>query len=311
MELKVLENLRPEEYEHPFDRQALNALERTTGLDTLVQKIYEYGLEKVMRVQLTGSCFKVTPSSIPEVYELLEQTCAALNLSAVPELYLRRGGNVLSDTCGVDRPIVLLSTEAVQHLGPAELTFILGREIGHIKSAHVKYLDIGFILPVLSDILDAVTLGTGGLLSTGLRMALLHWIRMAEFTADRAGLLACQDVLAATSVLAKISGLPEKYYADYNLDDFVTQAREFKGFDTGNYNKFLKYATLTLGADQTWTISRANEFYQWIDAGGYQEVLERKNMRVPAAVGGAAFCTQCGNKLTAGAAFCTKCGKKV
>jgi hypothetical protein len=50
----VLNGLRPEEYEHPLDRKALNALEGTPGLETLIRKINQYGIEKIVKVRYTG-----------------------------------------------------------------------------------------------------------------------------------------------------------------------------------------------------------------------------------------------------------------
>ena len=38
LHLTVLHGLRSEEYEHPLDRQTLNALEGTPGLETLIRK---------------------------------------------------------------------------------------------------------------------------------------------------------------------------------------------------------------------------------------------------------------------------------
>ena len=51
------------------------------------------------------------------------------------------------------------------------------------------------VLPFL-EILGAATLGVGKLFSAGLQRR-FPWVRMSEFTADRAGLLACQDPRAA------------------------------------------------------------------------------------------------------------------
>jgi hypothetical protein len=39
MDLKVLTDLNAREYEHPFDKKALDALQGTKGLDTLVNKL--------------------------------------------------------------------------------------------------------------------------------------------------------------------------------------------------------------------------------------------------------------------------------
>ncbi|MGB9977622.1 MAG: M48 family metalloprotease [Thermovenabulum sp.] len=66
------------------------------------------------------------------------------------------------------------------------------------------------VFPILGEIVGSITLGAGKLLSTGLQIALLNWVRMSEFTADRAGLLTCQDPEVAASALMKLAGVPQK-----------------------------------------------------------------------------------------------------
>ena len=308
MELRRIERLDPREYEHPFDRKALDALEKTRGLESLVRKFNELGLERWARIVYTGSNLKVTSGGLPELYEVLEECCETLALPAVPELYLRPGDGLQGLTVGVTRPVVVLNTQAANAFTPAELRFVLGRELGHVKSQHALYHDMGMLLPVLSDMLGVTTLGLGSLLTAGLEMALWHWRRMSEFTADRAGLLACQDVSAAISALAKIAGLPPKYYDAFQAEDFVTQAREFEGFD-GKYDRLLK---LLLREDHLWTMARASEFVRWTDTGHFRDIIERKteirqlSPAPPAGVIG--FCPQCGNRIDEPATFCWRCG---
>ena len=43
----------------PFDTKALDTLHGTKGLDMLVKKFYEYGVEKIFRIQITGSNLKI------------------------------------------------------------------------------------------------------------------------------------------------------------------------------------------------------------------------------------------------------------
>ncbi len=303
-----IEKLDPREYEHPLDSQALDTLQQTKGVDTLVKKFYEFGIERQFNIQCTGSNLKVTPSSLPEVYAMVEEACEVLFLPRTPDIYIEHSDQFQGLVTGIDNPILILSSSAIDNLSEAENRFLIGRLIGHIKSEHVLYYEIGFLLPVLSEILAGPTMGIGTLLTMGLQVALLHWSRMSEYTADRAGLLACQDVTAATTALAKIAGLPKAHYDNFNVDDFVSQAREFEGYDDTNYNKVLKYMNLMM-AEKSWAIDRANQLYHWIDAGEYQQVLERKTdlNKVLLAM---KFCSNCGNKLVAEAKFCTNCGHR-
>ena len=306
MSRKKLTNLNPREYEHPYDKRALDSLQNTKGLDTLVKKFYEYGVEKIFNIQLTGSHLRVTSTSFPEVHNIFAELQVTMNLPIRPALYLYRSDELQGFTTGVDNPIIALSSAAVDTFSEAELAFVIGREIGHIKSQHILYYEIGTVLPLLSDILAGATLGLSSVFSVGLQIALLHWRRMSEYTADRAGLLACQDVTAATSALAKISGLPEKYYNTFNVDDFVAQAREFEGFDQGNYNRVIKYLSLMFG-DQNWSVDRASELYKWIDVGHYKAVLDRQTDRSkppPLQV-----CQNCKYRLLIPVPTCPNCGE--
>ena len=66
MSPRRLTGLRPQTYEHPLDAQALNALQKTSGLETVIRKCNEWGFERLLRVQLTGSHLRVTPDSVPD-----------------------------------------------------------------------------------------------------------------------------------------------------------------------------------------------------------------------------------------------------
>lgn len=324
MELVRLEGLNPREYEHPLDRNALDVLEKTPGLDLLVRKFFELGIEKFLRLEFIGSNLKVTPSSLPDVYEILEEACEILNLKTTPELYIRPDdyfrnlqvttNNLQGLTVGVEKPLVVISTACIESFSRSELLFIMGCEVGRLKSQHVLYENIAWLFPLLTSTISGVMAsipGLGAITSTftaGVYLALIQWLRMADYTADRAGLLACQDVNSAMTAMAKIAGLPQKYFDLFNLDDFVTQAREFEGFADTAYNKILKVLSLSV-RDQAFTIARANELLKWIDSGNYQTVLERKTKTQIAPQ--PTFCRHCGTKLEPSDTFCPSCGKKV
>ena len=304
-----IDKLYPHEYEHPMDKKALDALQKTKGLDVLVKKFYEFGIERLFNIQCTGSHLKVTPSSLPEIYSMVEESCETLFLPQIPEIYIEHNERIEGFVTGVDKPIIVLSSGAIDDLTEAENRFIIGRMIGHIKSDHVLYYEIGYILPVISELLQGPLLGFGSILTLGLQVALLNWSRMSEYTADRAGLLCCQDITAATSVLAKTAGLPKAKYDDFIVDDFVNQAREFQSYDESNYNKALKYVSLMFG-EKKWSVQRAHELLLWLDSGQYKKILNREtgpNKTLPPVN----FCPHCGKKVLVQANFCNYCGGKL
>ena len=311
MERRKLTGLRPQTYEHPLDSQALDALQKTSGLETVVRKCNEWGFERLLRVQLTGSHLRVTADNFPVVHDQVRAACDVLDLPKRPEIYIAAGGDINAFTAGVDRTIIVLNSGAVDLLSDDELFFVIGHEVGHIKSGHVLYYQIAEFLPVIAEVIGAATFGIGEILGAGLQVALLNWKRMSEFTADRAGLLACQDANAAITAMMKIAGLPQKFHAAANPEDFIAQAREFTAMDAEKLNWFAKFMS-AMGESHPWTVMRASECLAWIDTGTYEKVLAAPHTG-PASLGsaGRVFCTQCGRSLGGPEKFCPGCGTPV
>lgn len=309
MEPARLTGLRPQAYEHPSDRMALDALTKTAGFDTLIRKLNSWGFERLLRVQLTGSYLRVTPDNFPDLHGLLVRACETLDLPEVPGLYIAAGGDINAFTAGVERPLIVVNSGAVDQLTPEELFFVLAHEIGHIKSCHVLYYQIAEFVPVIGEVVGAATLGVGELLGAGLQIALLRWKRMAELTADRAGLLACQDADLCFRTMMKLAGLPVKYYQSVNTEDFLAQAREFESMEADKLTMLAKYLSI-MAADHPWTVVRAKQLLEWIDSGTYEQILKAPqavSVALPPGVKG--YCTQCGFPFRPVDAFCPGCGR--
>jgi len=291
------------EYEHPFDRSALIALESTPGLKKATEIISKHALDIFKNIQIKGSNYKVTRDSIPDIYNIFEQACNTLNLDKIPDIYMENGF-INARTIGVDRPIVILNTGCIGLLSHDELLFIIGHELGHIKSNHVLYHQLPDFIPYITDIFSSVTLGISDLASGGLRFALLNWQRMSEYSSDRAGLLCCQNVDAAVTAMMKLAGYPIKYYKTIKPENFIIQAREFEGIDTEKIGKIAKYASLMF-ADHPWTVMRAKELVNWVESGEYEKVLMRGQRDSQKT------CSKCGSEIKDNCKFCQECGQKV
>lgn len=304
-----LAGLRPQVYEHPSDAAALNALTNTAGFDKFISKLNAWGIERFLRVQLIGSYLRVTPDSFSDLHQILVDVRDRLEVPVDVDLYIATGGEINAFTVGVEHPLIVLTTAAVQLLSPEELAYVIAHEIGHIKSCHVLYYQIAEFLPVIAGMIGSVTFGLGELFSTGIQMALLQWKRMSEFTADRAGLLGCQDAEVAWRTLTKLAGLPPKYYDTLNTEDFLRQARDFQALDADMLSKIAKWLS-SLGESHPWTVVRAQQLLLWIDSGSYEETLkhpQRTPYVLPAGVH--CYCPVCGYALRGPEIFCPGCGR--
>jgi Zn-dependent protease with chaperone function len=85
-------------------------------------------------------------------------------------------------------------------MDPAELRFIIGHELGHVRLGHTR--------------LNSLVGGLAGIPASGgaaamLALAFLNWNRACELSADRAGLLACGRLDKAVSALVKLVAGPQ------------------------------------------------------------------------------------------------------
>ena len=199
MSKKRLHSLDPREYEHPLDREALNKLESIPGVKPLIKKIYKEYLEKIFFINNYGSNVLITRDNYPRVHNLLIEASRVLDISSVPPLYISgldmEGRYTLNGwTQGVDEPHIVLTKRSIDELDEKELLALIGHELGHIKSGHVLYRQIAEMGNALLDVISQMTLGLGSIPASAINLALMHWYRMSEFTADRAGLFARQDL---------------------------------------------------------------------------------------------------------------------
>ena len=270
----VLKGLRPKDYEHPYDRRALAALEANNTLSTVVSKLTQYGIERTLRLQYAASNIRASGGRFAEACAALGQACKTLDITHVPELYVdweREISTVV--TVGSDHPLIVLTSPLLDALAYDELLFVLGHELGHFRSRHVVYSQIAMVLPVLGDVLKTATLGIGGLLSGGLQLSVNNWLRMSDFTADRAGMLACQDLDAACRALIKLGGAVEAGHDDFDVADFRAQAKEFAGYDFDALDKLARVVS-AMRSEQPWTVMRASELINWIEGGKYDSLLK-------------------------------------
>lgn len=301
MERIRLRGLRPQAYEHPNDRTALDTLSNTAGFDRVVNKLNEWSLDRLLRVQLTGSYLRATPDNFPKLHALLKESCEILDLPFLPQLYIAPG-TLNAFTAGVSDPIILLNSGAIEAFDDEELLFVIAHEVGHIKSGHVLYYQMAEVVPLLAEMLGTIA----ALLGTGLEMALLHWKRMSEFTADRAGLLACQDADVALRTMMKLAGLPTTYYASINTQDFIEQARSFESMNSDKLSLVAK-ALSTMGATHPWTVMRAQQLLGWASNPDYERIL-RQPQWIPTE---RKFCRHCGFELKSARPFCANCGNSL
>jgi len=141
----------------------------------------------IARGALLGSCVMIGKTQFCDLFAIVDR-CASLLDVPVPMVFLREDVLVPVVALGFGEPYSLvISTHWLEHFEPDELTFMIGRELGHIKAGHTRLTSIlsvnGRVNPFISFLFGA-------------------WLRRTEYTADRVGLLCCGSTDAAYRAIA-------------------------------------------------------------------------------------------------------------
>ena len=144
---------------------------------------------------LMHSAMPVNGAQTPELDRLV-RTCSQKLQPGAVDVYLVNKNQLNAYTFGISEPKALvLYTPMVKVMGPGELSFVIGHEMGHVALGHTW---LNTILGGMAGI--PAPFGAAVLLYASFRW----WNRMCEYSADRAGLLACGDLNLAISALVKL-----------------------------------------------------------------------------------------------------------
>jgi len=302
--MKVLKGLLPEHFQHPLDLAAIRNLKRVRGMDLFTRKFMELGFEKIMLIQNIGSCLRVSETQVSSIYEVYKEACDAMDISDYPDLFIENNPYPNAYTYGYTNPFVVVTTGLIKDFSLPELKFILGHELGHVKCGHTLYNTMAENITMIISFISDMTLGIGQLVTTGIQLALLEWSRKAEYSADRAGLLAVQNVEAARSALSKLLAPSKEIWREINMAEINKQAEEFEKLSEDDLNKIYKFFS-TLRLTHPWTILRTKEINKWVNDGTYEAVLSmdpdalmKVATRTNLLASNKAVCPDCGGELT-------------
>jgi len=213
----------------------------------------------------------VGPNQLPAIYALLTEACSVLDLE-VPQLYIKQHPvpNAYTFAMRGKQPFVVVHTALIELLNPAELQAVIGHELGHLKCDHGVYLTLANLLTLATS-----QLPFGAVLMQNWQSQIMEWVRCAEFTCDRAALLATQDARTVASVLMKLAGGSPTLSPQLNLDAFIEQASAYDAISESEIGEMLKQMK-TDELSHPVPVLRAREINQWASTPAYQSLLDSR-----------------------------------
>ncbi len=267
--------LKADSFRHPLDLEATQALKQIPGIDMLVRNWLGPMAEQVFYVENIASSVLVGEQQLPDLHKLLLESCQILDIEP-PQLYIRQhpAPNAYTFAMRGKQPFIVLHTSLVDILTPEEIQAVIAHELGHLKCDHSVYLTPVNLLVLAAAIVPNI----GTIVAQAIQTQLLAWIRCAEFTCDRAALLATQNPKVVMSVLMKLAGGSPTLAPQLNLDAFVAQARAYDDISKTELGEMVKVAR-TAQLSHPVPVLRAREIDRWACSQEYQSLLEKDGWR--------------------------------
>jgi Zn-dependent protease with chaperone function/Tfp pilus assembly major pilin PilA len=163
---------------------------------------------------LRGTAVRITPQQFPDLQQRIATCCQRLGLERAPEAYLLQMGGLFNAfaTRFLGNHYLVLYSDVVDALEdkPDAINFYIGHEIGHIKRNHLRWsalLAPASLVPLLG----------------------AAYARAREYTCDRHGFHACDDLKSAQVGLAALAA-GGKRWRQLSAAGYAAQARESSGF---------------------------------------------------------------------------------
>lgn len=263
--------LNADHFRHPLDRRATQALKQLPGLDVAIRSLLGPMGEQFFYLENIAASVLVGPNQLPDIYALLVEACEVLDLEA-PQLYIKQHPvpNAYTFAMRGKQPFIVVHTALIELLNAAELQAVIGHELGHLKCDHGVYLTLANLLTLATS-----QLPFGAVLIQNWQSQIMEWVRCAEFTCDRAALLATQDARIVASVLMKLAGGSPTLSPQLNLDAFIEQASAYDAISESEMGEMLKQMK-TDELSHPVPVLRAREINRWASTPDYQSLLETR-----------------------------------
>lgn len=262
--------LKADQFRHPLDLEATKALKQLSGLDLMVRNLLGPVAEQFFYLENIAASVLVGEKQLPQFHKLLIEACQTLDLEP-PQLYIRQHPvpNAYTFAMRGKQPFIVMHTSLIELLTPEEIQAVIAHELGHLKCEHGVYLTIANLIVLAAGQLPNL----GAVLAQGMREQLLRWVRCAEFTCDRAALLATQNPNVVSSVLMKLAGGSPTLAPQLNLEAFIDQARAYDDISNNELGEMLKQAQ-TSQLTHPVPVLRAREIDRWASSKEYQLLLQ-------------------------------------
>lgn len=209
---KQLTGLQVRDYMHPQEKK----LRLDSDFD-LVSKgldlLNDLNVSVVQRITL-GRHIEVTPDTAPRIHKIVADVCRILDFPCAPRVFICHQAAQTLFCAGTDKMQITVSDYIIDHFDDDMLYFAFGNLISMFKAGHVKLVTVCSLMVSSPETLV-------------FELPLNAYLRAADLSSDRGGLLACQSISAAAKVILWNAGIPMEEMRSKNEAEIIALARAY------------------------------------------------------------------------------------
>lgn len=267
MNRKVLIHFDPTAIIHPEDDAVIKWVNRKPLFRRFLEKTVNRYVAMTSDLNFVGNGYSINEKSSPKLYSRFLEDCEILGIENIPSYSTTWGNFISSLSVGSEiKDRVVVTSGSIDMLAAEELDFIIGHELGHIITGHKPYHTL------VEALCDPMFNVGNPIMSAIVKLPLLEWYRLSHYTADRIGLLCCQNINVAISSMIKMAGLPLKYYDQLDVDAFIEQTREFEELHSDRFGTIVRALSIR-AANSPWMVIRVKKLLEWYNSQEYRTIL--------------------------------------
>lgn len=259
--------INPQTFQHPADRTMTEKIVNMQVFQEALQFISKNSIEKQMGVVYRSSMAQLTPQVSPVIFEMLQEASEMFEVSVIPDVFLVREYSMLMTMTGIEKPMMLVSTEFLENLSEKTLWGILASEVSGIKNGFCEIKLVEWLCNSSIGILPDIVIQP-------LMVVFRNWHKYAQYSFDRAVLIATGDFNTAMQ-LVLTGEIPREALESVEFDnpncEYMKQCREF--LENDDKATRMVRNSKALFSDSPFYASRYLELFQFYQS-QYYDLIE-------------------------------------